>query len=259
MRIKTSHWMYAGLVAVAAHAAIFLGWQNQLAGANTEPPAGPSIEMADSLAGIMGAAVEIESSEVSELIEAAEPDVVKPVEPETPTDVAMTAPVVAPSRLPDLVEIPTADVVKEVKTKEPKVKKKPRKKVEKKKTKPTKKKKTAKRSGNSKRGAGGKSKGAKGRSRFSASAGAIRSYASQVRARVLSRAPRGGSRRGTTVVSFGVSKGGGLRYARVARSSGNPGLDRKALGAVRRAAPFPRPPAGASNRQLAYTISFRFR
>lgn len=56
--------------------------------------------------------------------------------------------------------------------------------------------------------------------------------------------PRVGSR-GTSVVAFTISSGGGLSAISLARSSGSPKLDQAALRVVQRAAPFPPPPAGA--------------
>lgn len=112
--------------------------------------------------------------------------------------------------------------------------------------------------------AGGKSQGAAGHRRSgnngrrTASAGAMRSYGALVRARVLANRPGGGAERGRAVISFGIAASGSLRYARVARSSGNAFLDRSSLSAVRRAAPFPRPPRGASSTQLRFSISFTF-
>ncbi|MDO8885175.1 MAG: TonB family protein [Pseudotabrizicola sp.] len=53
------------------------------------------------------------------------------------------------------------------------------------------------------------------------------------------------SARGTVVVAFRVASSGALASARVARSTGDPSLERAALDHIRRAAPFPPPPAGA--------------
>jgi protein TonB len=94
--------------------------------------------------------------------------------------------------------------------------------------------------------------------RVSASAGSIAGYASRVRARVAANKPSA-SGRGTAVISFRVTSGGGLAFARLARSSGAAAIDQAALAAVRRSAPFPTPPAGASPGQLAFTIPFHFR
>lgn len=95
--------------------------------------------------------------------------------------------------------------------------------------------------------------------KVSASAGSMVGYAARVRARVASNKPSSAGKRGTAVVSFGVTRGGGLAYARLARSSGNGALDQAAVSAVRRAAPFPVPPAGASASQLSFSVPFHFR
>ena len=95
--------------------------------------------------------------------------------------------------------------------------------------------------------------------RASASAGSIMGYAAQVRARVARNSPSGAGARGTAVVSFGVTSSGGLAYARLSRSSGVSSLDSAAVSAVRRAAPFPKPPAGASSSQLSFSVPFHFR
>ncbi|MCR9272578.1 MULTISPECIES: cell envelope integrity protein TolA [Mameliella] len=64
--------------------------------------------------------------------------------------------------------------------------------------------------------------------------------------RKLSRAGRPRvNARGTAVVAFSISSGGGLASLSLARSSGSSALDRAALGVVRSAAPFPQPPNGA--------------
>ena len=94
--------------------------------------------------------------------------------------------------------------------------------------------------------------------RVSASRGAVISYAAIVRARVASRRPAGPGKRGTVVVTFGVSRSGGLAFASISRSSGDAGLDRTVLSAVRSAAPFPTPPAGASPGQLRFSMPFYF-
>ncbi len=105
----------------------------------------------------------------------------------------------------------------------------------------------------------GASAAAQSGGRVSASAGAMIGYAAKVRARVASNRPSVGGRGGTAVISFGVTTGGGLAYARLARSSGMPVLDQAALAAVRRSAPFPSPPPGATAPQLAFSIPFHFR
>ncbi|MGR3321105.1 MAG: TonB family protein [Pseudooceanicola sp.] len=64
------------------------------------------------------------------------------------------------------------------------------------------------------------------------------------------------NRRGTTRVAFSISASGGLAGVSVAGSSGSSNLDEAALTLVRRAAPFPAPPAGA---QRSFVIPIQFR
>jgi protein TonB len=59
--------------------------------------------------------------------------------------------------------------------------------------------------------------------------------------------------RGTVVVAFQVRADGALGLARILRSSGSAVLEEAALAHIRRAAPFPAPPAGA---QTAFTFEF---
>lgn len=100
-------------------------------------------------------------------------------------------------------------------------------------------------------------KGSAGSSgRVSASRGSAINYAAIVRARVAARKPGGAGQRGTLVIAFGVSRSGSMSYARITRSSGNPGLDSRVLAAVRGAGPFPAPPPGAN---LRFAITFNFR
>ncbi len=87
----------------------------------------------------------------------------------------------------------------------------------------------------------------------------VRQYGSLVRARISRYRPRGSGRTCRVVVSFSLSRSGSLRSARVARSSCDSALARAALSAVRRASPYPRPPAGMTAAQLRFSIPFRFR
>lgn len=92
----------------------------------------------------------------------------------------------------------------------------------------------------------------------SASAGSAINYAAIVRARVASRRPPGPGRQGTVIVTFGVGPTGGLAFASISRSSGDPILDSSVLAAVRSAAPFPAPPSGASQRGRQFSMPFHF-
>lgn len=269
MRISGFQWLLCGLAALSLHALLFAFVRPEDIDAVAAQQDGPTIEVsADSLAGIIGAAVEVQSTDTPDVVKPVEPlDIAEPeVTPEPVSQVAMTAPVPPPADLPDLVQIPTSEPVEDIEVKElapPVVKAKPvetkteppkkkterKKKTEKVTKKKTKQRKKSAKRGNSKSGAGGSSKSR-------ASSAAIAAYGGKVRSRVLSRAPRGGAGQGTVTVSFSISPSGSLSSARVSRSSGNPGLDNKALSAVRSASPFPKPPAGA---RRSFSIPFRFR
>ncbi len=69
--------------------------------------------------------------------------------------------------------------------------------------------------------------------------------------------PRAGQR-GSATVTFAIGAGGGLRGARIAKSSGNAKIDQMALATVRNAAPFPPPPSLKSG-AASYTIRIDFR
>ncbi|MEE4118282.1 MAG: TonB family protein [Paracoccaceae bacterium] len=62
--------------------------------------------------------------------------------------------------------------------------------------------------------------------------------------------------RGAARVTFRVAGSGALAGASLSRSSGSAALDRAALTVVRRAAPFPPPPAGAAR---TFTVEIRGR
>jgi protein TonB len=92
----------------------------------------------------------------------------------------------------------------------------------------------------------------------SASAGAMLTYASRIRAKIATNKPRGIAIRGRVMIEFGVSTSGGLTHIRVSQSSGVSLLDQAAVSAVRRAAPFGQPPSGMSPRQLTFAIPIQF-
>ncbi len=111
----------------------------------------------------------------------------------------------------------------------------------------------AKLKGNGKSGA----KSGKGVSGATTSgANALAAYASVVRTRVNRNSPSAGLVRGTRV-DFALTTSGGLRYVRVTRSSGSSAADQAAMAAVKRSAPFPTPPQGATGNQLIYNITFK--
>lgn len=85
---------------------------------------------------------------------------------------------------------------------------------------------------------------------------AVSNYPGQVMRRI-SRVPKPRiNSRGTTVVAFSISSGGGLAGVAVARSSGSAALDQAAVRVIRKAAPFPKPPRGA-RRQFSIRIKGR--
>ena len=80
------------------------------------------------------------------------------------------------------------------------------------------------------------------------------SYSSAVRS-AIGRNKAATAGRGSATVTFAIGPSGGLRGAKISKSSGNPTLDQAALASVRRAGPFPRPPAGAKS---TYSIQIYF-
>lgn len=72
--------------------------------------------------------------------------------------------------------------------------------------------------------------------------------------RRIERAKRQANVRGVAVVSFSIARDGGLAAVGIARSSGSSRLDQIAVAQVRRAAPFPPPPAGA---RTGFTVKIK--
>ncbi len=95
--------------------------------------------------------------------------------------------------------------------------------------------------------------------RVSASRGSVLRFAARVRAKVARNKPIGRGHHGTARISFSVTHSGELGFARLSQSSGNAHLDRAAIEAVRRAAPFGLPPPGVSTEHLRFSIPFYFR
>lgn len=67
------------------------------------------------------------------------------------------------------------------------------------------------------------------------------------------------SRTGVTTIRFSFSRSGMLAAAAVARSSGDPALDRVALAAVKRASPFPAAPAELTQPSFTLTVPIRMK
>jgi colicin import membrane protein len=95
--------------------------------------------------------------------------------------------------------------------------------------------------------------------RVSASRGSILNYRAVLSAYVTrNKPPNPGAGRGVTKISFVVTASGGVASARVARSSGKSPLDQAAVSNLRRIAPLPRPPEGATPAQLSFTLEITF-
>ncbi len=94
----------------------------------------------------------------------------------------------------------------------------------------------------------------------SASLGQIEDYSARVRAHISQNRPRGSSGgRGTVIAAFGLTASGGLVYARISRSSGDPALDLAVISALHNAVPFPRSPEGIPPGRRQFTMPFYFR
>ena len=106
MRLHLGHWLLAGFLAVAFHAAILVGWRTPVS-SMTATPRGPVVEMATSLAGIMGQAAQVAEMRPPETTREVEQPIEKVVDPlmpdaisdQKPFEVAATAPFVIPREL----------------------------------------------------------------------------------------------------------------------------------------------------------------
>lgn len=270
MQITVAQWVVAVVFSVAAHAALTLAWQTRSEGA-VSPPQGPAVAMADSLAAVLGQAVDIESDqleptevereEVVEDVNATEPD--DTVEPNVEQQLAVTKPVEALRELntdPDLPNVSAEDPKPEKSEDRPARRRESQKKqsdrTPKKRTESQKRKRAKKRAsrrGSDHQGSQNSRSGGGGRSR--ASPGQIATFKSQVRARIAACVRRrvGGGQRGRATVRFRVSSGGG---ATGVSASGTSGISSAAASAARGCS-FPRPPAGAAGLRFAFPVSVR--
>ena len=254
-----SQWSLAVCGAVLCHVVMAVNWFSP------DPPkmersAGAPIQIVGSLA----AFAEQQSAEetVTELVEDVEDPTEVPVEeisetkPDTQT--FKPKPVTELKPVEDVeakVVIPlTSKPVKQEKNKVQKKKKiKKLKKVAKKAKKKQKKRLSKKRVAALQKGGGAKGrKKAAGRAAIANYRGRVQSHLSRYK-----RSP-GGGQRGRTVVSFTISRSGGLSGVRLVRSSGNSAIDRATLAMVRRASPFPPIPAGGPGRmRFSVPVSYR--
>lgn len=285
MRLTLIRWLAAGSGAIILHSLLLVAWQTQSEGMQSRP-AGPSMEMADSVAGILGESVEIEAEteapkeiapdepvENAEMVE--KPDELAPsqVEPHEADSVelAATAPVDPAKELaaePDLPTLEKQEPEKVESTLVPRPAEKPTKQIKEKRaeqqrkakkpakaTKRDKGKRQAGRRGTGRQGGSGSRNRSGGGGSGRASPGAIASFKSQVRARIAScaRSRLSGRGGGRVVIRFSVSSGGG---ARGVSASGTPSLQGAAASAARGCS-FPSPPKGASGLSFAFPVTVR--
>lgn len=83
-------------------------------------------------------------------------------------------------------------------------------------------------------------------------------YSQQLWTIIAARRPPGIHLDGEVGIAFDLDPDGRLQSAMIVQSSGDPMMDRLALGTVRRAAPFPKPPV-RDHTMLTFIIRFRFR
>jgi protein TonB len=83
-------------------------------------------------------------------------------------------------------------------------------------------------------------------------------WGAAIRAHLLRRAPARGVGRGTVTLALSVARDGRLLEAGVAASSGDPGLDRAALLAVRGAGRLPAAPAALGGASHRFSLPLRF-
>jgi protein TonB len=160
--------------------------------------------------------------------------------------------IVPTTKAQTLTTVTAAEVLKAEPEPKPKAKPKPKKK---KKAKPQKAKKPKAKQGNAKRNAkAGSASGSKKGKAVSRGTGGKKKSAGNAKAsnypgkvmRKIARVRKPNVRaRGSALVAFSITSGGGLGGVSIARSSGSAALDRAAVKVVRRAAPFPKPPSGA--------------
>lgn len=116
-------------------------------------------------------------------------------------------------------------------------------------------KKVAKGSGN--KGAAGENKSEKTATTTNTdNASDIRKWGSKIHFRISKRAPKGAGK-GTAVIKISVASSGQLLSLRLAKSSGNKKIDRLALAAVKKAAPFPKAPASLQGNQQSFAIPIK--
>jgi periplasmic protein TonB len=71
--------------------------------------------------------------------------------------------------------------------------------------------------------------------------------------------PQARGKVGETRLAFSIDRTGRVLASRIVHSSGSEALDQEALALVRRAAPFPPPPAGLPDDRLSFMVPIRYR
>jgi periplasmic protein TonB len=72
------------------------------------------------------------------------------------------------------------------------------------------------------------------------------------------RYPHAGAAEGVVSLAFTIDRKGNLASSRIEKTSGSEVLDAEALAMVKRAAPFPAPPAGVADTDLTFVVPIRF-
>lgn len=85
----------------------------------------------------------------------------------------------------------------------------------------------------------------------------LAAYRRALWAELAAHAPAAVPGSGVATVVLGLDGAGGLRFVRLARSSGRPTFDRASLAAIREAAPFPPPPPGTPAEDLVFEVPIR--
>lgn len=245
------HWFIAAFSAMFFHAALALSW-GQLESPQIEKSVGAPVIAVGSLTAFA------EQQAVEETIE----QVSKPSE-----DLSELKPI---ESAPELIEEPlisknvaiepepVKEAVLPVTQPKQQVKKAEQKKFEKKKIAKKETRKQLKRIAGKQLAALKKGGGAKGRQQRNAGRAVISNYRGRVQSHLARyKSSPGNGVRGRVVVSFQISRSGGVRGVRLVRGSGNGTIDRAALSMVRRASPFPPiPAAGPSNMQFTVPVSY---
>ena len=94
--------------------------------------------------------------------------------------------------------------------------------------------------------------------RAGATPGEVKSYHARLGARLRANRPSSRGKAGFVEIAFAIEPDGRLRFAEVKRSSGSTFLEDRALAAVRKSSPFPKPPPMMIGKQLEFSVPFTF-